>query len=194
MAIGAADDWGYLPAPTTVRQDSTTANLKNEQEVAREDRFHPIRTWGAREISAISATSGTNASRIETEYAVFIGPRLPRRGLAGGGRTLAAAGPPSSLRNRNIYQGRTRFLPHTIPAFAAASTQRDLGKTFPGYSYKEAALNPTNPANRATPEEKTIIERFRSGKAQDLVISTRDPPWARSFRWLGGSKSRRRIA
>lgn len=73
-------------------------------------------------------------------------------------------------------QSRNHFLPHTIPAFAAATTQRDLGKTFPGYSYKEAALNPTNPANRATPEEKIIIDNFRNGTAQDLVISTRETP------------------
>jgi HAMP domain-containing protein len=73
-------------------------------------------------------------------------------------------------------QSRTRFLPHTVPAFAAATTQRDLAKGFPGYSYKEAALNPTNPANRATPEEKAIIDGFRAGGAQDVTISTRDTP------------------
>ncbi len=74
-------------------------------------------------------------------------------------------------------QSQNRFLPHTIPAFAAATTQRDLGKSFPGYSYKEAALNPTNPANRATPEEKEIIDSFRNGTAKgDTVISTRDTP------------------
>jgi protein-histidine pros-kinase len=72
-------------------------------------------------------------------------------------------------------QSQTRFLPHTIPAFAAATTQRDLGKTFPGYSYKEAALNPTNPADRATAEEKEIIDSFRNGTAKgDSVIVTRD--------------------
>jgi len=72
-------------------------------------------------------------------------------------------------------QSQTRFLPHTIPAFAAATTQRDLGKTFPGYSYKEAALNPTNPADRATAEEKEIIDSFRNGTAKgDSVILTRD--------------------
>ena len=73
-------------------------------------------------------------------------------------------------------QSRSRFLPHTVPAFAAATTQRELAKSFPGYSYKEAALNPTNPANRATPEEREIIENFRRGTAQDVVILTRDTP------------------
>lgn len=73
-------------------------------------------------------------------------------------------------------QSQTRFLPHTVPAFAAFATQRDLSKSFPGYSYKEAALNPTNPANKATADEKEIIDGFRSGKVTDLSITTRETP------------------
>lgn len=73
-------------------------------------------------------------------------------------------------------QSRTRFLPHTVPAFAAATTQRDFTKAFPDYTYKEAALNPTNPANRATADEKPIIEAFRRPGAPDTVITTRDTP------------------
>jgi HAMP domain-containing protein len=71
-------------------------------------------------------------------------------------------------------QSRTRFLPHTVPAFAAATTQRDFTAAFPDYTYKEAALNPTNPANRATAVEKAIIEDFRREGAPDTVITTRD--------------------
>lgn len=73
-------------------------------------------------------------------------------------------------------QSRTRFLPHTVPAFAAATTQRDFTAAFPDYTYKEAALNPTNPANRATAVEKAIIDDLRREGAPDTVITTRDSP------------------
>lgn len=73
-------------------------------------------------------------------------------------------------------QSKSRFLPHTIPAFAATSTQRDFSKTFPNYSYKEAALNPTNPGHRATPEEAAIIEEFRKDLTKKTIITTRETP------------------
>ena len=73
-------------------------------------------------------------------------------------------------------QSRTRFLPHTVPAFAAATVQRDFAKAFPDYTYKEAALNPTNPANKATPAEAKIIDVFRQDAARDVIITTRDTP------------------
>ena len=37
-----------------------------------------------------------------------------------------------------------KFLPQTVPAFAATETLRRLQSRFPGYEYKEAVLNPTN--------------------------------------------------
>lgn len=58
-------------------------------------------------------------------------------------------------------QGATRFLPHTVPSWAAQTVLRSLEREFPDYAYKEAALNPTNPADRATDWEADIIEIFR---------------------------------
>src|SRR5262249_17437216 len=40
------------------------------------------------------------------------------------------------------------FLRQSVPAFAATSIMGLLRKKYADYSYKEAALNPTNPANR----------------------------------------------
>ncbi|MEZ5666442.1 MAG: DUF3365 domain-containing protein [Alphaproteobacteria bacterium] len=52
------------------------------------------------------------------------------------------------------------FLPHTVPAFAAkANLGLMLGK-FEDYSYREAALAPTNPSDLATPFEADIIGQF----------------------------------
>jgi protein-histidine pros-kinase len=44
---------------------------------------------------------------------------------------------------------------------------------FPDYSYKEAALNPTNPADRATGWEADIIASFRQDPARKELITTR---------------------
>jgi protein-histidine pros-kinase len=73
-------------------------------------------------------------------------------------------------------QSRNRFLPHTIPAFAAVTTQREFSRRFPNYTYREAALNPTNPADKATPEEAAVIERFRQDPGLNTLITTRDTP------------------
>lgn len=57
------------------------------------------------------------------------------------------------------------FLPETVPAFAATETLARLAATQPGYSYKEATLNPTNPRDRPTPWEREVVERFRAQQA-----------------------------
>ena len=54
------------------------------------------------------------------------------------------------------------FLPQTVTAYAAQSVFNTFRGHFPEYSYKEAALNPTNPANKADAFESGLIERFRN--------------------------------
>lgn len=54
------------------------------------------------------------------------------------------------------------FLPETVPAFAATETMKRLSTKKNGYSYKETTLNPTNPANKPTPWERELVERFRA--------------------------------
>jgi two-component system cell cycle response regulator len=55
-----------------------------------------------------------------------------------------------------------RFLPQTVPAFAATETLHRLGDRYPGYVYKESVLNPTNPRDRANEWERSLIEQFRA--------------------------------
>lgn len=57
-----------------------------------------------------------------------------------------------------------QFLPQTVPAFAATETLRRMQSRFPGYDYKEAVLNPTNPRDKATEWEAQVIEAFREGR------------------------------
>jgi Protein of unknown function (DUF3365) len=53
-----------------------------------------------------------------------------------------------------------KFLPQTVPAFAATETFVRLRKAFPNVRYKEAVLNPTNPRDLAVDFEKQVIDRF----------------------------------
>jgi protein-histidine pros-kinase len=59
------------------------------------------------------------------------------------------------------YQPDT-FLPESVPAFAATEMMAQLRKKYESYYYKEAALNPTNPRDRAVEWEADIINTFRN--------------------------------
>jgi protein-histidine pros-kinase len=68
----------------------------------------------------------------------------------------------------------TSFLPQTIPFFAAATTFQQIRKTYPDYTYKEAALNPTNLRDRATDWESDIINHFRNSPGETELVRTHD--------------------
>ena len=57
-------------------------------------------------------------------------------------------------------QSSHQFLPHTVPSFAAQTNFRQLQESFPQYSYKEAALNPTNLNDLANEWEAALIQGF----------------------------------
>ncbi|WP_295391502.1 DUF3365 domain-containing protein [uncultured Thiodictyon sp.] len=72
-------------------------------------------------------------------------------------------------------QSKLRFLPHTIPSWAAQTNMRRvLEKELPSYTYKEPSLNPTNPADRATDWEADIIGEFTRDPNLTEFVSTRD--------------------
>lgn len=73
-------------------------------------------------------------------------------------------------------QIKVRFLPHTVPSWAAQTNLRAMAAQFPDYTYKEAALNPTNPADRATDWESGIIAEFSRNPTLTEFTSTRDTP------------------
>ena len=74
-----------------------------------------------------------------------------------------------------------RFLPHSVPSFAAQENFRALRARFPEYTYKEAALNPTNLADRATDWEADIINTFRNDPDMDELVIERETPTGRSL-------------
>jgi protein-histidine pros-kinase len=74
-----------------------------------------------------------------------------------------------------------KFLPQSVPAFAATEIMGLLRKKYPDYSYKEAALNPTNPNNRAVEWENDIVNAFRNDPSQAEISGMRETPTGRSL-------------
>ena len=66
----------------------------------------------------------------------------------------------SQVRDK-LAQKEGEFLPQTVPAFAATEMMNQLRKKYPDYAYKEAALNPTNPRDRAVGWEADVVNQFR---------------------------------
>ena len=78
-----------------------------------------------------------------------------------------------------VGEEKLRFLPQSVPFFAAQANLRALSKQFPDYSFKEAALNPTNPADKAADWEADIIAQFRQNPTMTEFVSTRVTPQGR---------------
>ena len=68
------------------------------------------------------------------------------------------------------------FLPQTIPFYAATVTFSYLRKTYPDYTLREAALNPTNLSDRATDFETDLINDFRNDPAKKQIVGQRTTP------------------
>lgn len=83
------------------------------------------------------------------------------------GRLLTTATAIRSYTDTHIGPNLQRLAPdkfhqEAVPAFAAQTIYQKVQETYPSYSYREPALNPTNPNNRPTPVEVELINRFRS--------------------------------
>jgi HAMP domain-containing protein len=70
----------------------------------------------------------------------------------------------------------TEFIPQTVPAYGATQSFSRLRQRYPEYTYREAALNPTNPRNRAEEFEADIIHAFRNDPARKEIIGERNTP------------------
>lgn len=67
----------------------------------------------------------------------------------------------------------TKFYPQSVSAYAAKRNFDVIHSKFPDYMYREAALNPTNPQDRATDWEADIINDFRSHPEKEEVSLVR---------------------
>jgi HAMP domain-containing protein len=68
------------------------------------------------------------------------------------------------------------FYPQSVSAYAAKRNFDVIHSKFPDFSYREAALNPTNPQDRAEDWEADIINDFRAHPGKDEVSVVRDTP------------------
>jgi hypothetical protein len=67
-----------------------------------------------------------------------------------------------------------QFHAQTVPAYAATKNFALLARKFRDYTYREAALNPTNLANRAIAWEADIINDFRRNRDRKELITERE--------------------
>lgn len=95
----------------------------------------------------------------------------------------------NAVRGYTVSEQRPLISPHmtdtffsqTVPAYAATQTFNKLRETHPEYTYKEAALNPTNPRDKATGRETDIIQQFRNFPDQLELIGERLTPTGNSM-------------
>ncbi|MFT5511112.1 MAG: type II secretory pathway pseudopilin PulG, partial [Hyphomicrobiaceae bacterium] len=70
-------------------------------------------------------------------------------------------------------QSGVQFLPQTIPSFSAQTAFANFKDRFPSFSYKEAALNPTNPSDKASPWEEKLIKQLRRDTGLKEIVKVR---------------------
>ena len=81
----------------------------------------------------------------------------------------------------NLPYDPDKFLPQSVPAFAATEIMTLLRKKYPDFAYKEATLNPTNPRNRAVDWETDIVTTFRKEAGRAEISGIRETPTGRSL-------------
>jgi protein-histidine pros-kinase len=72
-----------------------------------------------------------------------------------------------------------KFLPQAVPAYAATVSLSQLRRAYPEFTYKEAAINPTNLRDRATDWEADVIGHFRKHGNQTEFVGEREMPTGR---------------
>jgi hypothetical protein len=68
------------------------------------------------------------------------------------------------------------FFPQSIPFYGSTENFNYFRGRYPNYSYKEAALNPTNPRDRTVDWEADVVNIFRNDPARTEVTGHRDTP------------------
>lgn len=69
-----------------------------------------------------------------------------------------------------------RFLPQSVPAWAAQTNFRAVQAQLPDYSFRSVVLNPTNPADLPSDWQRTIIERLQGDAGLKNLVSERETP------------------
>jgi len=80
-------------------------------------------------------------------------------------------------------QNQSRFLPQSVPSYAATEYFKSLatGPGFRDYAYKEATLNATNPRDRAADWESEVVHRFRQNPELTEIVGEHNGEFGRSL-------------
>jgi protein-histidine pros-kinase len=73
------------------------------------------------------------------------------------------------------------FHEETVPSFAAQTVFRTVGDQATGYTYREPALNPTSPTDRASAFEIDLIRQFREREGLTELTGVHDSGTERLF-------------
>lgn len=68
------------------------------------------------------------------------------------------------------------FVPQSVPAYSVIESLLAIQKKIPGFSYKHAMLNPTNPRDRATDWESDVIRRLHDHPELHEMNGERETP------------------
>jgi protein-histidine pros-kinase len=125
---------------------------------------------------AISATIARNLLQRDAQFEVVDRARLlMEKSVAVSSYTASQIAP--LLETQMKYS----FLPQSVPAYSSMEILSALKAKYPEYGYKPAALNPTNPRDRAVEWEADIINQFRQSPETKEYIGERDTPNGRSL-------------
>ncbi|HEY3740224.1 MAG TPA: DUF3365 domain-containing protein [Bryobacteraceae bacterium] len=75
------------------------------------------------------------------------------------------------------------FVPQTVPSYSAITDFGYLRKKYPDYTYREPALNPTNPRDRAMDWESDVILTFKNFGDRTEETNIRETPEGKML-WL----------
>lgn len=78
-----------------------------------------------------------------------------------------------------VSQFNRRFLPQSVPAWAAQTNFRGMQKDFPDYSFQSVVDNPTNPADLPADWQAEIIRTLKARPDQSTLVTERDTPSGR---------------
>lgn len=95
------------------------------------------------------------------------------------GRLLTTATAIRSYTDTNVAPSLKAASPdsfhvETVPAYAAQTVYRTVQGSYPGYTYREPALKPTNPTDLPTPFEVGLINKFRADPQLKELTGVRD--------------------
>lgn len=72
-----------------------------------------------------------------------------------------------------LKQMQVQFLPQAIPFYAAQQTLDTLTRSFPGYTFRQPTLNPTNPSDRPVGWEAGIIDTMLARPQLQSLVTER---------------------